>query len=103
MAPEILQGTEHYGGAVDVYSYGILMWSVFHDGATPYVDYEFKNALVMQNAIVAGTRPNITAEGIPTALLELMKRCWSKNPEQRPTFVEILQFLESCECGDITS
>ena len=93
MAPEILKGVEHYGGAVDVYSYGILMWSVFHDGAVPYAEYEFKNALVMQNAVVGGMQPQVTAEDIPEELLGLMKRCWAAEPEERPTFEEIVGIL----------
>ena len=85
MAPEVLAGTEHYSKSVDVYSYGILMWSVLSDGAMPYSEYTFKNALMLQNAIVEGTRPQINEEW-PPDLVELMKVCWSKDASDRPTF-----------------
>ena len=94
MAPEILEGTEHYSAAIDVHSYGILMWSVLADGEVPYLEYNFKNALVMQNAIVEGTRPMIK-DGTLKELEDLMTKCWTKEPEERPTFEEIITILES--------
>ena len=45
------------------------------------------------NAVVEGMRPKVTAEDIPEELLGLMKRCWAAEPEERPTFEEIVGIL----------
>ena len=37
MAPEFLREKElAYGELTEVYSFGILVWEVFHDGQEPY-------------------------------------------------------------------
>ena len=80
MAPEILQGNEHYGSAV------------------PYADYGFKNALDMQNAVVEGKRPKISkklCKKTPAKLIELMKQCWAPDSGDRPAFGDVVSALES--------
>ena len=94
MAPEVLSGTEHYSAAVDVYSYGILVWSVANDRAMPYLEYNFKNALMMQNAIVDGTRPMIK-DGTRQEFVGLMSVCWAKEPSGRSLFSEVIRIVES--------
>ena len=37
MAPEFLRDKEiQYIEATEVYSFGVTMWEIFHDGADPY-------------------------------------------------------------------
>jgi hypothetical protein len=43
-----------------------------------------------------GWRPNIPSEVFEVSK-RLIERCWSENPENRPTFEEILQILVTCE------
>jgi hypothetical protein len=42
-----------------------------------------------------GWRPNIPSEVFEVSK-RLIERCWSKNPENRPNFEEILQILVNC-------
>jgi len=58
-APEILQGEVHYSTAVDIYSYGIVMWEV-STGRIPYSDKKTPVQIAMQ--VCSGERPPITPE-----------------------------------------
>ena len=97
MAPEILSGQQFYTKAVDVYSYGILCACVWRDGETPYAEYDFKNPLEMQNAVVQGCRPSLPAESGRTK--EVIEACWSERASDRPTFSEVVAERASSPAG----
>jgi serine/threonine protein kinase len=87
MAVEVAAGDdkEAYGTKVDVFSFGVLLWTIW-SGREPYGELASKPfklvALVQQ-----GLRPSITREDspdIPTALIPLMQRCWAGAPAHRP-------------------
>ena len=83
MAPEMLSGSRHYSKAVDVYSYGVLGSVVWNDGRAPYAEQRFANPLDLQNAVLAGCRPQLPAD---CPMSELLRQCWSGNPADRPPF-----------------
>ena len=83
MAPEMLSGQKRYNKSVDVYSYGILCAVVWNDGQLPYSEYDFSNALEMQNAVIKGCRPRLK-EGCP--VVEMITQCWSLIVSERPPF-----------------
>jgi hypothetical protein len=87
MAPELLIGNSAYDGAVDVYAYGILLWEI----VTKLIPYgEMPMIEIIQEVVENDLRPVIPA-GISVKLTKLMKNCWARNPEDRPTFAEIVK------------
>lgn len=88
MAPEVFN-SDTYGLAVDVYSFGILLWELFtlkiaFDGLTIFQHSDF--------AYHRNGRPRILF-GWPTSIKNLVKRSWSANPEDRPDFQFIMNEL----------
>lgn len=89
MAPEFFQNDPHYTKSVDIYAFGILMYSVM----TASLLYQGQTSIfVIMNEVVNNRRPTIP-EFIPDYLKSLIQRCWSQNPSERPTFDEIYQNL----------
>jgi LRR receptor-like serine/threonine-protein kinase FLS2 len=92
MAPEILAG-QPYGISVDVYSYAILLWEIAAQ-AKPWEDLKVKSFFqaALLKAIDEGRRPPVDP-GWPSDYVALMKRCWARDPLQRPTFTQIVEEL----------
>lgn len=87
-APEIIR-QEPYTEKADVYSYGIVLWELI-TAQEPYSGMESME--VAYAAAERGLRPSIPTV-CPEGYAELMQRCWSDNPEERPDFNEVLQIL----------
>ncbi|XP_031159695.1 receptor-interacting serine/threonine-protein kinase 3-like [Sander lucioperca] len=88
MPPEAFDPSYEPTRAFDIYSYGILLWSIA-TGKQPYENA--KPALVMLR-IPEGDRPKLDdIKGDAAGLRELtglMKRCWDHKPERRPRALE---------------
>jgi len=80
-----------YGLAVDVYSFGILLWEICAlRGA-----YENMNDIrqYYKQVVEEDQRPDLRL--IPFQVLkDLLSSCWHPNPDMRPTFIDIRQQLE---------
>ncbi|CAG5958118.1 unnamed protein product [Menidia menidia] len=80
----------------DVYSYGVLLWSIFM-GQEPFPD---ANVCALTIHIKKGTRPKCEdlyskpVQGL-RELTDLMKKCWDGEPSNRPAFSEIIEETES--------
>ena len=93
MAPEVFEGNR-YNGKADVYSFGILMYEVVTD-LMPYpllqkgkmTSFQFSNKVVNENY-----RPEFSVP-VKKSIQKLIEKCWSKNPNERPTFEEIFKKL----------
>jgi hypothetical protein len=48
-----------------------------------------------------GARPDLPTY-CPPELTKLIAMCWSEDPALRPTFNEILEYLELCDFGEST-
>nr|BAA81717.3 protein tyrosine kinase [Ephydatia fluviatilis] len=86
MPPEMLQDGVS-DEKTDVWSFGVTCWEVFSFGSTPYPGVD--NHLMLQH-LMSGLRlqkPLLCPDEIYT----LMARCWSSNPEDRPTFNELFK------------
>ncbi|TDH00842.1 hypothetical protein EPR50_G00192370 [Perca flavescens] len=88
MPPEAFVSPYKPKRASDIYSYGILLWSIL-TGKQPYED---ANPAIVELHVPRGQRPPIDdikgdADGL-TELKELMQRCWDNIPEERPQALE---------------
>ncbi|RHZ67389.1 hypothetical protein Glove_301g66 [Diversispora epigaea] len=79
IAPEALDKYQ-YSQASDIYSVGIIMW-IISTGKIPFANRAHDVELVFD--IVNGLRPKIN-NNIPQCYIELMEKCWHKDPAERP-------------------
>jgi len=82
------RGINRIGKPVDVYSYGILLWTLWTQ-KLPYSDLRVKNPFQLMVKVTSGFRPSVPNE-MPKVLADLMQKCWAGNPKKRPTFDEII-------------
>ena len=94
MAPEILRSSPFYDEKVDVYSFAVLLWEML-TLSEPYKGMT-QDQMVMA-IIEKGARPAIPPQFGPPKLVELIKRCWSEKPSDRPSFQQITAALFSSE------
>lgn len=85
MAPEVL-GNQKYTEKADVFSFGIVIWEIV-TGECPYDGMsQIQAALGVLNR---NLRPNIPRD-CPPFFSRLMKACWNRQPELRPSFPHIV-------------
>uniref|UniRef100_A0A915ISL9 Protein kinase domain-containing protein n=1 Tax=Romanomermis culicivorax TaxID=13658 RepID=A0A915ISL9_ROMCU len=77
--------------ASDVWSFGILMYEVFTNGAEPYADMNLEDAKNLSKYISKGGHP-AEIPGLNPLMREIMLSCWKLREEERPT-MEQLQIL----------
>lgn len=87
MAPEIIKNYE-YSEASDVYAYSMIVYQIM-SGRSPFEG--IKNSYNLFVKISTGYRPQI--EGVPDVYKELIEKCWSQDPKERPSFDEIVDEL----------
>lgn len=102
MAPEIFRGDSTYTAAVDVYSFGIVLWELatretpwcgLAGGAHPNTPDFF---VALNDALQCGHRPGLPQESVdasPPRFVDVMTRCWAGDPARRPTFFEAARDL----------
>jgi hypothetical protein len=78
---------------VDVYSFAIILWEMFAK-ALPFS--WFARAYQIEDAVLKGERPPIP-EDTPATIVKLMSDSWHQQPDQRPTFAELLERLLELE------
>jgi serine/threonine protein kinase len=93
MAPEVALKLG-YGKEVDVYSFGMLLWEVCA------LDKPFDTIQSVEEfhdiVVLYGKRPSLHVEPYwPTSLKALMSRCWSTDPLDRPTMVDVKSMLHN--------
>ncbi|XP_050299277.1 tyrosine-protein kinase Btk29A isoform X2 [Anthonomus grandis grandis] len=92
--PEVLNYTR-FSSKSDVWAYGVLMWEVFTCGKMPYG--RMKNSEVVervQNGIIL-EKPKACFKEV----YDVMKKCWSPLPENRPSFRVLKDTLMSVSQG----
>ncbi|KAG9283995.1 hypothetical protein G9A89_000284 [Geosiphon pyriformis] len=85
VAPEVLKGDSSYSKEADIYSFGILMWTI-SAGQRPFADVPHDGHLALE--ICLGKRP-VILENTPPVYAELMQKAWDKDPKKRPTAFEL--------------
>ncbi|RIA89661.1 kinase-like domain-containing protein [Glomus cerebriforme] len=81
VAPEVLRGNP-YTQAADIYSFGMIMYFVA-TGKQPF--YKFAHDQYLALKICNGIRPEINKPEVPKCYIDLMKKYWDSNPDNRPT------------------
>ncbi|KAL1428829.1 hypothetical protein MTO96_002548 [Rhipicephalus appendiculatus] len=87
--PEVL-GYTRFSSKSDVWAYGVLMWEVFTCGKIPYG--RAANAEVVEQ-VQHGQRL-ARPPACPSDVYQVMRSCWEKKPDARPSFRSIKSQLE---------
>lgn len=94
MAPEILSTSTNYTSKVDVYAFGVVLWEL----ATSQVPYSgLEASQIIAQVLANDIRPEIPSDLNP-GMKKLITQCWDRNPDNRPTFHEIVERIQSGEC-----
>ncbi|GES83242.1 kinase-like domain-containing protein [Rhizophagus clarus] len=91
MAPEVLRG-KPYTQAADIYSFSMIMYFTA-TGNQPFISRAHDHSLALD--ICNGIRPEINELEAPKCFIDLMKRCWDSNPNNRPDATEIHSKIKS--------
>eukprot|EP00043_Microstomoeca_roanoka_P016410 m.167416 g.167416 ORF g.167416 m.167416 type:complete len:710 (+) comp16453_c0_seq4:310-2439(+) len=75
----------------DVWAFGVCLWEIATFGETPYPGMDLYTVLERLDAGYRMPRP----QGCPLEVYKLMRDCWTTKPEDRPSFREIKERLES--------
>ena len=73
----------------DVWAAGVMMWELFSLGEEPYGDI---NPIELTKMLQAGGRLGECVLA-PHKVNQMVKRCWMKDPQQRPTFEDVVNTL----------
>lgn len=73
---------------VDVFSYGMVLWEIFHAGQFPW-----NGDLHPDARLLAGDRPAIAAD-CPVDWRTLIIACWQHRPDLRPLSMDIIQWID---------
>lgn len=90
MAPEVFS-SDNYTVKVDIFSFGLILWEML-SLERPWKEHKFQ--FQIEEAIVKGARP-VIPDFCPPVLRELICKCWSGPPDDRPDFIDILKKLKT--------
>lgn len=93
MAPEVYR-RESYGKSVDVFSFALLVHEMFLGGPSNRAETAEQ---IADRRAYEDFRPPLSSIVYPESIKTLLRECWHKNPDCRPTFEEIIIKLESIE------
>lgn len=92
MAPEIIM-REQSSKPMDVYSFAMTIYEIITLNH-PFEEIENLNVIHILKKVNKGEMPEFPSS-TPKAFQDLIERCWAKNPEERPTFDEIVFLLRT--------
>ncbi|KAK6756961.1 hypothetical protein RB195_015033 [Necator americanus] len=85
LAPETLKKRE-YTVKTDVWSFGVFMWEVFHDGKEPYAEM---NAKEVRKYVLSGNTLDNESDHYPQHMWSITVSCFAHDPQSRPRFDSI--------------
>lgn len=87
-APEVIE-YENYSNKSDVWAFGVVLWEIATLGALPYcwLDTDEVMEFVRKNGHLYKPR------SVSDRLFHIMERCWTKRPENRPDFSDLVDKL----------
>ncbi|RIB00615.1 kinase-like domain-containing protein [Gigaspora rosea] len=94
VAPEVLI-KKTYSIKSDIYSFGIIMWEVLYGSDVRYYyDLHDKNQDQIIQIVIDYLRPPINDKA-PRYYVELMEKCWDKDPETRPSAEDLCEIFKN--------
>ena len=84
MAPESIS-KKTFSTASDVWSYGVLLWEMFHPCEMPYSHLDNIQLII---EVSKGSTLPVPKES-PAIVSKIMRACWRFNPAKRPSFLLI--------------
>eukprot|EP00804_Cyclotella_cryptica_P020464 CCRYP_014435-RA/>CCRYP_014435-RA protein AED:0.14 eAED:0.08 QI:0/0/0/1/1/1/5/0/482 len=90
MSPEVLTG-KPYGKPSDVFSFGVLLWEMFHQ---KFAFYHFDRRDYVDVVVRRNYRPPID-HSLPIMIRTIIKESWDEDPAKRPTFERIAILLKA--------
>jgi hypothetical protein len=96
-APEVFSSSKEEGGllwttAVDVYSYGMLLWVMTHQ-RMPYLPSQSGVRMDIAGEVMKGYREPIDPAVVTPELEDLIRKCWDHTPSNRPDFSDVTHIL----------
>ena len=88
-APEVLEANA-CSKSMDVYSFSFVVYEILTN-EKPFSETD-KASQIYQKVVMKGERP-VIKENIPRRFKTLIEECWSQDPNQRPTFDDIVYQL----------
>ncbi|XP_048092851.1 retinal guanylyl cyclase 2-like isoform X2 [Alosa alosa] len=104
-APELLRSPRASGTfAGDVYSCAIIIQEVITRSA-PFcmMDMPAKEVINKLRSPPPLCRPEVSLDDAPLECIQLMKQCWSEDPDKRPTFEEVFKQFKQVNKGKKTN
>ncbi|XP_058772932.1 serine/threonine-protein kinase STY46 isoform X2 [Vicia villosa] len=86
MAPEVLR-SEPSNEKSDVFSYGVVLWEIM----TQSIPWKNLNSLQVVGVVGFMNRRLDLPEGLDPHVASIINDCWQSDPEQRPSFEELVQ------------
>jgi hypothetical protein len=106
-APEVIKHALH-SQASDIYSFGLVLWEIIM-GIPPF--HEIANQDIIRKNVLNDIRPNIPSiflnppyDRVFSSYIDLIQRCWHKEPLLRPSITVVVERLENLykkHCLDI--
>ncbi|RIB24897.1 kinase-like domain-containing protein [Gigaspora rosea] len=90
IAPEVLNGKQ-FTTKSDIYSFSIIMWEILYGTTVSYIHK--LNEIDLQLQICDSLRPPVNKEA-PRCYVNLMKECWDKDPEKRPSAGKLCEIFK---------
>jgi len=97
MAPELLDSTSPPDYSSDVFSFGVILNEVICEEepyADQYANFAGRGPFGAANYAKLGKRPTIS-DSTPSAVKQVIERCWGAEPKTRPSFEEISCIIKS--------
>lgn len=89
MAPESLQ-SGIYTSKSDVWPFGVVLWELCTMGGIPYPGVTNRELCRLLKSGYRMAKPDICSD----ELYELMLDCWKEEPDERPSFEQLIPKLE---------
>lgn len=94
LAPEIWSDVI-YSNKSDVYAFAYILYEMLV-GENPFLSIKLEHLVI--EVLINGNRPQFH-ENVPEHIKDLIERCWAKDPNDRPSFDDIVNELKNDPLG----